>query len=74
MQPKTAINLFSKKHPQKKPIGYWAINDGIIINTESTDGRIEPAQFMVTNQGDMYGVTPIMFGLTPENMTRIKDK
>lgn len=73
MHIKIAINTFTKKYPEKKPIGYWIAGKGIIINTETTEGRIEPGQFMVTDQGEVYGVNPVMFGLTPENMTKIKE-
>ncbi len=67
-----AIFAFLKKYPEKKPIGYWKVDEGFIINTEPMPGLIEPAQFLITDNGEVNGVNPIMFGLTSEKMKKIK--
>lgn len=74
MDLKKAIDKLMKEYPEKMPIGYWVIDDGYIFNTKmpkSMKGITGAAQFIVKENGEVYGVTPMMYDLDISKMKRL---
>lgn len=74
MDIKKAANLVVKKYPGRIPIGYWIRDSVIIINTrpmKSIKNIAAPGQFAVTEQGDIYGVTPMAYDLEADDMKKL---
>lgn len=60
---KEAIMLFSKEVSGKRVVGYWVSEKGVILNTKSVpelDGFYGPSQFVVSNEGKVYGTNPLV--------------
>lgn len=67
-----AMTIFNKKFPNRKVIGYWTKPNGYVLNTENEFSNIvEPGQFLVTNDGHVYGTNPIVSDLDPSAMRRL---
>jgi hypothetical protein len=66
-----AINLLRKSQPRYIPCGYWVKNDAIIFKTKGVNGLAAPSLFAVTKNHDVYGVTPMMYDLTDNDMQEI---
>lgn len=74
MDVKKAIKLLAEKYPGRIPIGYWIKGDEYIINTKPLNalkGLTAPSQFVVTQNGEVYGANPMKYDLTIESMTKI---
>ena len=54
-----AIKMLNSKISGKKVIGYWLVENGIVLNVEPRKNIPEPAQFMVTNDGNVYATNPM---------------
>lgn len=70
----TALNVFGKKVPGRIPIGYWEQNGQVIIATKTTPATMNmaaPAQFVVTENGDVYGTNPIQSNLDFTKMKKL---
>ena len=71
MDIKKAIELLMSKYPGQIPNGYWVKSDAIVINTrpiKALRGMTSPSQFAITEKGEVYGVTPMMYDLSIEDM------
>lgn len=70
---KDAILLFSKNFPDRKVIGYWKKENGYVLNTKPIlkTSFIEPGQFMVRNDGNIYGTNPMNMELDQASYIRI---
>lgn len=58
-----AISKFNKEFPGMRVIGYWKNENGYILNTKRVPeipDIIEPGQFIVTNDGRVYGTNPVL--------------
>lgn len=74
MEVKKAIDLLVAKYPGRIPNGYWLRGDVIIINTKpikAIRGMTAPSQFAVTKKGEVYGVTPMMYDLSIDDMNKL---
>lgn len=75
MDVKKAIDIVSKEYPGMIPIGYWEIDDVIIINTKPLKmfkKITQPSQFVVTNDGKVYGTNPMMYDISLATMKKLK--
>lgn len=69
-----AIEIFVKKYPGRLVSGYWEKDGGFIFNTRKTalnEGLTEPGQFVVTEDGKVYGTNPLRVNLDPKKMKKI---
>lgn len=74
MDIKSACRLVMKKYPGRIPVGYWKQDGLIIVNTKTSaifKGMAAPCQFAVTTGGDVYGINPMMYNLSLENMKKL---
>lgn len=74
MDTKKAAHLVIERFPGRIPIGYWEQDGVIIVNTrpiKAIRGMTEPGQFAVTKAGDVYGVNPMMYDLSPKKMKKL---
>lgn len=71
MTPQEAANILKKQFPEKIPIGYWVKENGYVLNTRSLipDG-IAPGQFLITEDGKVYGTNPVRSRLRIEDMKK----
>lgn len=68
-----AITLFMKKNPGRVVTGYWEQDDGYILNTKSLGALKKltaPGQFVVTDNGEIYGTNPINSNLDVSKMKK----
>ena len=69
-----ALVLLMKNVSGRIPTGYWEQNGQYIFNTKATpmtDGLAAPAQYVVTESGDVYGTNPIQSGLDIGKMKKL---
>lgn len=61
MTSKQAIELFKKKYPNKKPIGFWIDRTNVIINTAPSFGHgySEVCQYIVFDNGEIQATNPM---------------
>lgn len=72
MTVKEAIVIFAKQFPDKAVVGYWDKPNGIVLNTQSiTAGLTAPAQYLVTDDGQIYGTNPMRSNLSPGDMKKL---
>lgn len=72
MTVKEAIVIFAKQFPDKAVVGYWGKPNGIVLNTQSiTAGLTAPAQYLVTDDGQIYGTNPMRSNLSPVDMKKL---
>lgn len=70
----TALNIFAKNVSGRIPIGYWEQDGQYIFNTKTVsamDGLVAPAQYVVTNDGKVYGTNPIQSKLDISKMKKL---
>lgn len=68
-----AIEAFARNVPGRIPTGYWEQNGQFIFNTKAapmTQNMAAPAQYVVTNTGEVYGTNPIQSNLDPSKMKK----
>lgn len=61
-----AKSLLKTVYPERIVVGYWIVDGGIVLNTQSPHsvfGVHEPGQFMVTEDGNVYGTNPVVSNL-----------
>ena len=68
MTVKEAIVIFAKQFPDKAVVGYWDKPNGIVLNTQSITA---PAQYLVTDDGQIYGTNPMRSNLSPGDMKKL---
>lgn len=74
MEPIDAAKLVSSSHPGYIPVGYWKRRKGIVIYTKPLKGLsilTSPTQFMVTDDGEVFGVNPMAYNLSKETMKKL---
>lgn len=74
MNIKNAVQIIKNEHPNRTAIGYWVVDDGIIINTKLDDLQDdvdEPGQYLIKNDGAVLGVLPFKYHLTMDTMRKI---
>ena len=73
MTVKEAIVIFAKQFPDKAVVGYWDKPNDIVLNTQSiTAGLTAPAQYLVTDDGQIYGTNPMRSNLSPVDMKKLE--
>lgn len=71
---KKAIDLLVEKFPGYIPVGYWVKGDVYVINTKPIKvfrDRTAPSQFVVTQNGEVYGTNPMIYDLSVKDMIKI---
>ena len=63
MTVKEAIVIFAKQFPDKAVVGYW--------DQSITAGLTAPAQYLVTDDGQIYGTNPMRSNLSPVDMKKL---
>ena len=74
MDIREAIKLFQSKYPDFLVTGYWKKPNGLVLNAKACQARrgaTEPGQFVVTNDGKVYGTNPFCSDLNPTDMIKI---
>ena len=69
-----ALEVFAKNVSGRIPTGYWEQNGQFIFNTKATSmtqNMAAPAQYVVTNSGEVYGTNPIQSSLDPSKMKKL---
>lgn len=69
-----AIKALVKIYPGIVVTGYWVRNEGYIFNTKINPAFSEmaaPGQFVVTQDGNVYGTNPIRSNLDLADMKKI---
>ena len=69
-----AVELVLAKFPGRIPIGYWKRDDVYVINTKPIKmmrGITAPSQFAVTKDGEVYGVNPMTYNLSINDMKKL---
>lgn len=64
-----ASKKLGEEYPGRMVVGYWKKSDGYVLNTKTPNEDAltpMPAQFMVTDDGDVYPVNPVSADLTSE--------
>ena len=61
MTSRQAIEVFKKKYPNKKPIGYWINGENVILNIAPSLGRgySEVCQYIVFENGEIQASNPM---------------
>ena len=51
---------------------YWDKPNGIVLNTQSITAELTaPAQYLVTDDGQIYGTNPMRSNLSPGDMKKL---
>ena len=68
-----ALDLFAKNVSGRIPTGYWEQNGQFIFNTKaaSGEGMTAPAQYVVTNNGEVYATNPMRSKLDISKMKKL---
>ena len=69
-----AVELVLSKFPGRIPTGDWVRDDVYIINTtpiKMMRGITAPSQFAVTKDEDVYGVNPMTYKLSINDMKKL---
>lgn len=68
-----ALELFTKNVSGRIPTGYWEQNGQFIFNTKaaSEEGMTAPAQYVVANNGAVYGTNPMRSNLDISKMNKL---
>lgn len=69
-----AVKIFVKEYPGYRVVGYWKKSNGYVLNTKpfsKGDTPPIPGQFMVENNGIVYGVNPMIMNLNLSDMIKI---
>lgn len=69
-----AINILANKYPGRVVTGYWVKGKDYILNTKplhALKGMTEPGQFVVTEEGKVYGTNPVRSNLDISDMKTI---
>lgn len=69
-----AVELVLSKFPGRIPTGYWVRDDVYIINTKPIKmmhGITAPSQFVVTKDEEVYGVNPMTYKLSINDMKKL---
>ena len=74
MNVREAAVVLKKQFPSRKIIGYWVKVNGFVFNTKSTLGEnlTVPAQYLVTNDGHIYGTNPVRSKLNDSEMKKFE--
>ena len=70
----SAARLVARKHPEVVPTGYWIAGDAIVIKTKLKPTYrkvLIPTMFAVTENGEVRGVTPMVYQLDSKDMKKI---
>lgn len=62
------------KYPDRLPVGYWTISDGFVFNTKPIGVAkflTAPGQYVVTNNGEVYGTNPMRHDCDPAKMKKL---
>ena len=74
MNAKQAIEAVMKKYPGRIPYGYWKTADGIVVNARPPKASRDiaaPALFIVKQNGDIFGITPMDYDLPFDKMIKV---
>ena len=69
-----AVQTLIQRYPGRIPIGYWEQGSDFVINTKpisALKGLTEPSQFVVKNDGTVYGTNPARSNLDIADMKKI---
>lgn len=69
-----ATNILAKKYPGRVVTGYWVNGKDYILNTKllsALQGVTAPGQFVVTEDGNVYGTNPVRSNLDISDMKTI---
>ncbi len=67
-----AAAVLKKQFPERMIVGYWVKDNGFVFNTRSlVSGEAAPGQYLVTNDGNIYGTNPVRSRLIPSEMKTI---
>lgn len=69
-----AINILANKYPGRVVTGYWVNGKDYILNTKllrALQGVAAPGQFVVTEDGNVYGTNPVRSNLDISDMKTI---
>ena len=74
MDLKTALSKFVENVPDRIPTGYWEQDGQIIFNTKTASAIANlaaPAQYVVTEDGKVYGTNPLQSDLNPAKLKKL---
>lgn len=72
MNVREATAILKKQFPNRKIVGYWVKSNGFVFNTKPLlgDSLVEPGQYLVTDDGKVYGTNPMRSKLNMDEMKK----
>ena len=66
-----AKRMFKSQYPDLKIIGYWQDAQGYVFNIEISSDYVGAAQFVVKNDGKIYGTNPMVTNLDSKKYVKL---
>ena len=71
MNKKEMVAAFKKKFPRAIVDGYYIVDEGIVILTQSLFGRIECNYYLVNKNGNIVPTTPMLVDIDPDKLYKL---